>query len=286
MNFDENITEVFDRYLTGQMTEVEEREFLEQLQNDPSLKQAYESHRTIVAGIREARREELKDYIKQNAKIRYMGNVWSPKWVMTSAAVLVIFFSAYIVVEFILKPTKTKEIVNVTEEQADSSQPVPADVPVTEENENIAELNTPEKEQVIKKEGDNAETEHSDEAPASYKDFKDFDMERAAVTTDKKRSVPLIAVNLQKAENKANNSSTATIDVYYKEGEEHQYRYNDKQLILYKVSYDDRIAVYNTNVEDYLAWKKKYYELKADGKAHPLQELTDLDIIKQLPALK
>ncbi len=264
MNFDDNMTEVFDKYLTGQMTEVEEREFLGQLEKDAALNQAYQFHRSMVAGIREARREELKDYIKQNAKIRYIGNVWSTKWVMASAAVITLFFLSYIVIEYVVKPS-VNEAQTAEKQQVDSS----------DEGTETANGNTNEENKGI------AMTEGQ---PAT----NDADV---GTTPEIKKSVEVFsAVKNSKGRNDwekvANANSKESMEVYYKPADTYGYEYNNTNLTLYKVPYEDAIKVFKTEKAAYLSWNKKFYPLTADGSEHPLQEISDTSILKQLPVLK
>ena len=267
MNFDDNMTEVFDKYLTGQMTEVEEREFLEQLEKDTALNQAYQFHRNIVAGIREARREELKDYLKQNAKIRYIGNVWSTKWVIGSAAVITLFFLSYIVIEYVVKPNSS-EYQTADKEQVDSS------------TDNTATNNTNIQEQQNENNGiamtEGSQTTDGVDDGTKLEIKKSVDV-YSAVKKDMGRKDWEMA---------ANNTNKESMEVYYIPADTYSYMYNKTGLTLYKVSYGDAIKVFKTEKAAYLGWKKKFYPLTADGSVHPLQEISDTSILKQLPVLK
>lgn len=280
MNFDDNIAEVFDRYLTGQMTEVEEREFLAELEKDPSLKQNYEAHRAIVAGIREARKEELKDYIKQNAKIRYIGNIWSQKWVISSAAIVVILLSAYFVIEFALKPMQNSKEMAKTEQTENSTNDE-----VAEATEDASEANA-----IAKKENnvDDSVNTTLPEAYDAYQGLTDDELENAVAEI--KKSVPVIQNSLKTNNNNkasTNTENDATIDVYYEAAQNTQYKYDGTKLTLYKFPYEDDVMIYQTGEEkDYLAWRKAYYELLKDNKAHPLQEITDKKVIEKLRNLQ
>lgn len=270
MNFDDNMTEVFDKYLAGQMTEVEEREFLEQLEKDAALNQAYQFHRSVVAGIREARREELKDYIKQNAKIRYIGNVWSTKWVISSAAIITLFFLSYVVIEYVVKPNST-EYQTVEKQEGDSNS-----------TDNTATARD-----------DSQKTQTDNNGIAMTDGQNATDGADVGTTPEIKRSVGVFsAVKNSKGKNdweKVANSdanSGETMEVYYKPADTYSYIYNKTSLTLYKVSYDDAIKVFKIEKAAYLSWKKKFYPLTADGEMHPLQEVSDTSILKQLPVLK
>lgn len=269
MNFDDNMTDVFDRYLTGKMTEVEEREFLAQLEKDAALNQAYQFHRNIVAGIREARREELKDYIKQNAKIRYIGNVWSTKWVMASAAVITLFFLSYIVIEYVVKPNSA-EYQTAEKQQVDSSKDGTEIV-----NGNKGQEPNGDNNGIAMTEGSQA-TDGADDGtkPEIKKSVEVY----SAVKNSKGKN------DWEKVANTA--SSKESMEVYYKPADTYSYEYKSPNLTLYKVPYEDAIKVFKTEKAAYLGWKKKFYSLTVDGLVHPLQEISDTSILKQLPVLK
>ena len=264
MNFDDNINEVFDRYLTGQMTEVEEREFLAELEKDPALKQNYEAHRAIVAGIREARKEELKDYIKQNAKIRYLGNIWGQKWIISSAAIVTVLITAYFVIEFIAKPQQSKNTAENTEQTEN-------DLEATEDinNENDSLGNT---------------------FPEAYDGYNELSQEQLNnAKAEVKKRVPTVEDNLKNKSNKAsaNKNLDATIDVYYEVADSTQYKYDGSKLTLYRFPYQDDVVIYQTEEDrDYMAWRRSYYELLKDDKAHSLKEITDAKTIEKLRNLK
>lgn len=285
MNFDDNLTELFDRYLTGQMTEVEEREFLDQLNNDPALKQAYENHRALVAGIREARREELKDYIKQNAKIRYIGNVWGPKWVISSAAIVVILVSAFFIVEYVVKPNnKAREIVEATEDAAQEEAKA-SEVPA-EANEALANDSSIPTENEVAVVEDNSQPNTQLDVSDDYNNLSED--EQKGLKPSITKSIPIISGKALGNKNKVTKTESdgVTIDVYYEVAKTTQYKYDGSKLTLYKFPYEDDVVIYQTDGnKDYLAWQRAYYTLSKDNKAHPLQRVTDKEILKTLPSL-
>jgi hypothetical protein len=287
MNFDDNITEVFDRYLTGQMTEAEEQEFLEQLNTDPSLKQAYEAHRAIVAGIREARRDELKDYIKKNAKIRYIGNVWGPKWVMASAAIVVVLLSAYIVIEYAVNPNQKSKEVATAEKTEDAVTEEPTEENTEVANEAVAEDATDT--EVIADSSLKGNPLNSKELDSYYSYEGLNDKQKAETMPEIKKSVPVITKSSAKDLNKVtvNKNIAETIDVYYEVSTTLQYKYSGNKLTLYRFPYEDDVVIYQTGGDtDYLAWQRAYYPLSKDNKIHPLKRLIDGEILKQLPTLE
>jgi|GEM_PF-2518913 len=96
---DQNKYDLFDRYIRGELAETELDEFLERLESDSEFKEDFSSYQLVVEGIREHERQELKAYMQQKARVRFMGNPWSRSWTYASAAVILAFSILYLVVD-------------------------------------------------------------------------------------------------------------------------------------------------------------------------------------------
>lgn len=282
MNFDDNITEVFDSYLLGRMSDAEKKEFEARLENDPALKEAFEFHRNIVAGIREARREELKNYIKKNAKISYIGNVWGRNWVYASAAIITIFFGLYFVLQFYNRPTDEKLVQNQTDTgnvatATDSLGTKPA--PATTIDDEVAE-NKVEKDK----------TEVRPEEPLAVPK-NDGDLGEDVTPSNQRKTLPVYAeVKPEVAETQEEKAAAFAprghINIDYLPGDKLQYRYNNSGLVLYKVPYASPVWVYMVNNKTYLQYDKAYYNLLKNDKVNDLTPLKDSSVPKELPPLK
>lgn len=271
MNFDDNINEVFDRFLTGQMSEVEAKEFLQQLESDPALREAYEWHRNMVAGIREARREELKDYIKKNANIKYIGNIWGRSWVMTSAAILVIMFASYVAVEYFMNSGNTE---TTAEQKSNDSGNVDSKGMGSDNKDGIAV---------------EEEKNQSPETPAYVENSTPQQTNDGDVTPEIKKEVDLYALTKNRQDNItriASGKSSGKLLVYYMSADALKYKYEPNKLTLYKVPFEDKVMVYEMEKASYLVWNKGYYTLKKDGKPNDLTKLTDTEALKGLPPIK
>lgn len=270
MNFEENnMHEAFDRYVTGQMSEGEKAVFLEELDRDPALKAAFDTYINIVAGIRDARRDELKDYIKRNAKIKYIGNVWGRGWVMASAAIFAIFLAAYIVLNYYGAGNKAAEqrAMADTPHRADSAHEEMQDIIVeqdqvahNEPDDNAKDDATP---------GGNEGVAGQPENSIPY-----YVLEKPNINIDPTRV----------ADKKV--TSTKSLDISYEPGDTYMYKYNKTSLVLYKVPAADKKSVYEYNRSAYLSWNKSYYLLKSDGKARALEAIKDSAVLKSLPPVK
>ncbi len=273
MNFDDNINEVFDRFLTGQMSEVEAKEFLQQLESDPALREAYEWHRNMVAGIREARREELKDYIKKNANIKYIGNIWGRSWVMTSAAILVIMFASYVAVEYFMNSGNNE---TTAEQQSKDSGKTDSKGLNGENEDGVA----------THKEDGKTNTQ---ETPAYVENSTPQQINGDDVIPEIKKEVDLYALTKNRQDNItriASGKSSGKLLVYYKSADALKYQYEPNKLTLYKVPFEDKVMVYEMEKASYLVWNKGYYPLKKDGKPNDLTKLTDTEALKGLPPIK
>lgn len=126
--------DLFDRYLRGELNEQELDDFLEKVKSDADFRKALEMHQLIVEGIREHEREELRTYMRDRARVRFMGNPWSKTWTYASAAVVVGFGILYLVInpkvqdsEVAENPQPAQKIEMVEDsstEAAESTEPV------------------------------------------------------------------------------------------------------------------------------------------------------------------
>src|SRR5690606_177262 len=135
----------------GELEAAELDAFLERLKTEPELAEELEMHRLLVEGIKEHRKEELKAYLQEKGRVRFMGNPWSKTWTWASAAILVAFGIIYFTIpqnennEALSEkePTQqTEEIGNAKpdeEIQTDSQEKVPGILPDVIEGNQLAE---------------------------------------------------------------------------------------------------------------------------------------------------
>lgn len=90
--------ELFDLYLRNELPDTDKTDFEKKLESDPEFKQQFIQYLLIVEGIKLKEREELKAFMKKEAKMEYWGqNFWGKNWTYASAALLLVFASLYIV---------------------------------------------------------------------------------------------------------------------------------------------------------------------------------------------
>lgn len=215
MENQERHTELFDKFVLGTLTKAEEKELNELIEKDSKLKLEFESHKLLVDGIKLARKEELKEYLKEHGKVEYFENIWGPTWRKASIAIVAIFVGAFLVVEFLIKnpgttnPVATKEksekVNNASEEEplSDPSGMKEDEYVKHELNEEKIVMDSPldkDQEALFKDKGDStlAQMEESEDTEiAKYKpagQMDDFDMEQNIAEEKKLLDTTFIAV--------------------------------------------------------------------------------------------
>lgn len=94
-----NNTEHFDYYLSGKMSKEERDVFELKLTQDSEFNAAFELHKVLVNGIKEAGRGEVKKMLQKEGAVKYWGNLWGQKWTIASAAIFIMFFAMYLVID-------------------------------------------------------------------------------------------------------------------------------------------------------------------------------------------
>lgn len=289
MNIEDNTHELFDRYIAGQMGEAERKEFSLQLDNDPELKKAFELHTTIVAGLRENRRQELKAYIAKNAKISVMGATRNRNLFLAAAAAITVFGVSYVVLQFMNKNNAENTALIET---TDSAQVA------ANEAKNDTSLSSAEKDNNDK--GLDESTGNDEEVPAiDQGGNKNLTLENNDGNTPPSKDyiasskAPVFVIRADETDKNKIAAPTATarkVEIVLSKGEKNTYKYNKEQLVLYTDNTNDntlsKVAIYEMSAKSYLGYEKAYYPLKPDGRVNNLVKLSDAAILKKLPTLK
>lgn len=104
----ERHTALFDLYVLGTISKEEEKEMHLLIKENPALKLEFESHKLLVDGIKLARKEELKDYLKEHGKVEYFQNIWGKKWRSASAIIVLLFTASFFAVQYLSKRANTE----------------------------------------------------------------------------------------------------------------------------------------------------------------------------------
>lgn len=118
MSEEENIHDLIDQYLRGELERDELDRFRNRMRHEPDFAREVELHRSIVEGVRKVREKELKDYLRENAKVEYIGNIWGSRWLYASAAIIVVMVGMF----FFIKKLDTGNQLAQDEQSADEVQ--------------------------------------------------------------------------------------------------------------------------------------------------------------------
>lgn len=146
MNYSEQDSELFDRYLSGTLDEATWKAFEERLREDAAFAEAFRVHTLLTEGIKANARMELKQHLRENADIQYWGgNMWPRSMRFAAAAALLIFSAVYLLIRFYVNPAATKAPLAHTETGPAAQAPVhsPSDTLYPTEEPELAQLSKP-----------------------------------------------------------------------------------------------------------------------------------------------
>jgi hypothetical protein len=97
MALDEYMDEEIDNYLTDRMSEAERRAFEEEIASNPALKEEVAHQKLMMGAIIQFRKQELKEYIKQNTVEAEHRRNAGPFWMSIAAAFILAVGAGYYV---------------------------------------------------------------------------------------------------------------------------------------------------------------------------------------------
>jgi len=120
MNAKKEDIEKFDAYLQGSLTAEENLLFESALATNAALKESFELHKTLVEAIAQNRENHLRDILKEQRSLTFIGsNTWSKKFTLVAAAIMLIGISAmfisYLKKTDMLHPLATNKIEENTD---------------------------------------------------------------------------------------------------------------------------------------------------------------------------
>lgn len=116
MSEDNKHIDQIEQYLNGELKGNELDAFKRRLETDAEFAQEVEMHKALIVGIEEARRDELRAFIKQNAKVR-SGLAINTRWISAVAAMAVFAIGAF---WFLNNDVFTKKQNEVADKRQDS----------------------------------------------------------------------------------------------------------------------------------------------------------------------
>lgn len=92
---------IFDRYLKGELTEQELAAFEQQLLTDTDFRESFDMYNVLVEGIRDSRKEELRQYLREHKATRkpLPAKNLLMNWYWAAAATIVLVAGVYLVVQ-------------------------------------------------------------------------------------------------------------------------------------------------------------------------------------------
>ncbi len=313
---------LFDRYLRGDLSQQELDDFLERLKEDPELAADLEMHKFLVEGIQEHRKEELRTYMKEKARVRFMGNPWTRNWTYASAAVLLIFGVMYVVIDQNRKvdPVAVKDTPAETSTGVDTTGEKSQDLPEessAEETPQLAEQQDPVPVVPETEPYEDTSGVVSDEHDVEHRTITELNQENLAsmpkedelpVKSDTRIYDTLITLNLAfipaqgaksgdfkdssgvtKQATTSNKDEKITVQYWKSPINYKGYRFDGRKLELFGVGFSDEISlsylVLDPKLKVYRVYLKKngqYFPLVDDHAYHPYKAETDPDILEKL----
>ena len=124
MNYNDEHTDLFDRYLRGECTPEEVAAFEKLLADDQELAAAFEVHKILLSGIQDHGRQELKDFLKQHTPSEgTLRSSWTGKIWYAAAAAVILCVGAYAVLQFYGPEKLSPSKIAVLEEPAQLAAP-------------------------------------------------------------------------------------------------------------------------------------------------------------------
>jgi len=87
--------DLIDQYFKGKLVGEALDKFKLKLKVDPEFARKVELQLLLIEEIKESRRKELKSFLTENARVDYIQNIWSTKWMYASAAIIILTLGTY-----------------------------------------------------------------------------------------------------------------------------------------------------------------------------------------------
>ncbi|MBX7205358.1 MAG: hypothetical protein K1X81_08020 [Bacteroidia bacterium] len=273
----ERLTDNFDlieRYFDGKLGKKEKSEFEERLLAEPKLKTQYDFYAALVEGIKEARRQELKQYLHENTE-----SIRNKKTFFFGLLpyVLTLFFilsAVYFVTENYIPQYTIPKVIN----KVDSLIRVPYKAVERRSEEQLrkefaAKQNTQEQQQKNQSENPLALAEQGSvdgqllEENPNYMNVVEDEWEFDTLLT------PSYLANENPEDTSAETAQAVTVEFWKSPLNSRGYQFNGKKLVLYGIEPPYKIHLLTVQDDLYLHYEKKYYYLELDGKFHPYREM-------------
>lgn len=310
---------LIDQYLNGELTGRSLDNFKAMLK-DPEFAKQVEIQRQIMEVIKEERKSELKKLMSESSKVHYFQNSWGNTWTYASAAIVVLFVSAF----FILKKFGTTDTPTNTVTLEPKEETNATDMDTTKVDSNLVAIETPTPGQTDNTAPDIAEETISEEEAVEAELDEDLDImsdepeahtleENDAVTpasadgipevkkdeilSGKRFTVVQMKPDFEATREKATEGAdSAASDIKYKEINRRSlnvefwespvgfkgYKYTSEKLILYDIDENAALSFKELDSRLYLSLGGKYYHLEKNGTYNKFVAVTNKTLLKVL----
>jgi hypothetical protein len=249
---------------------------------EPKLKTQYDFYAALVEGIKEARRQELKQYLHENTESIRNKKTFFFGLLPYILTILLILSAVYFVTENYIPQYSLPKVIN----KVDSLIRVPYKEVERRSEEQLrkefsAKQNTPEQQQknltvspqTLAGQGsiDGQLLEENPDYINLVEDEWEFDtlLTPSTLSTENPEDTSTLS------------SPTVTVEFWKSPLNSRGYLFNGKKLVLYGIDPPYKIHLLTVQDDLYLHYEKKYYYLEQDGKFHPYREM-ELGLVKKI----
>lgn len=299
-----------DRYLREEMAEAEKKAFEQELETNSTLREEFSFQSALAEGINEQRREELKQYLREHTKIKFMGNIWGRRWAIASAAIIAFFAVLYFVLQnFDIAP----RIQPVADDQLPKKQQPsekPADEAGTEVKSDLQDETTPIDKALPKEEKlpdlalnkDDFETKKkSPEIPLEALEKQEVAGSRQPDKQEDYKTKSEIKIGegyllisyltpadanlkeVQKRESTEQMMDEIYVEYWVSPVGFKGYRLDNAKLMLYSLNQNSGVRLFKIGKEFYLREGFNTYHLYSDGRFREFERVVNPEILQLIP---
>lgn len=96
--------------------------FKYKMRTEPEFARRVELQEALIEELKVAREAELRQILKEQGKVNYIQNLWSPRWVYASAAIVTGFLALFVVLKYFVPQTEFPLVENTKTEETVSNE--------------------------------------------------------------------------------------------------------------------------------------------------------------------
>ena len=271
----ERLTDDFDtieRYFDGKLSKKEKTEFEDRLLSDPKFKTHYDFYAALVEGIKEARKLELKQYLKENTEAIQNKKTFFFGLLPYILTILFILSAVYFVTENYIPQYSLPKVIN----KVDSLIRVPYKVVERNSEEQLRKEFTGKKTEEPKSLKDEPAAENkagSIDEPLLEENPDYINVVEDEWEFDTTLSPASFISETDPADSVISSGSPVLVEFWKSPLNSKGYQFNGKKLILYGIDPPYKINLLTAEDDLYLQLNKKYYYLERDSKFHSYRSM-------------